>query len=118
MTIEWVRHVCLALPHVTESVKWDDNLVFCVDDKMFAAVRLEPGPVWLSFKCSAEAFAELTERRDIRPAPYLARAQWVALETPHALAQTELRRRLAEAHRIVFSKLPKRRREALAAATK
>jgi len=37
--------------------------------------------VSLSFKASPETFADLTERPNIIPAPYLARAQWVALET-------------------------------------
>jgi predicted DNA-binding protein (MmcQ/YjbR family) len=43
-----------------------------------------------SFKCSEETFAELTERPHIVPAPYLARAKWVALERPDAIAPDEL----------------------------
>src|SRR5437879_2274861 len=48
---------------------------------MFAITPLEPASVFLSFKASPETFVELTERADIIPAPYLARAQWVALQT-------------------------------------
>ena len=69
MTIDWIRDQCLALPHVTEDVKWEHDLVFSIGDKMFAAANLEPGDVWLSFKASPEVFAELSERPDIRPAP-------------------------------------------------
>jgi len=44
-------------------VKWGKRLVFKIGGKAFAAPALEPAPVWLSFKCSPEAFAELVERR-------------------------------------------------------
>jgi predicted DNA-binding protein (MmcQ/YjbR family) len=114
MDIEWVRRICLALPHATESVKWENDLVFCVESKMFAVAALEPGPVWLSFKCTPEVYAELLERPGIRPAPYLARAHWVSLETDSAIPPSELGVRLEEAYRIVFSKLPKKRQTALA----
>jgi hypothetical protein len=70
--------------------------------------------VCLSFKCSPETFAELCERPGVVPAPYLARAQWVGLETSGALANDELRESLAEAYRLVWERLPKGRREALA----
>jgi predicted DNA-binding protein (MmcQ/YjbR family) len=113
MTIEQVRRLCLAMPHAAESIKWENSIVFSVDGKMFAVAGLEPGPVWLSFKCSPEDYAELIERPEIRPAPYLARAHWVALETPHALSGKEIGRRLETAYKIVFAKLPGRRREAL-----
>ena len=116
MTLEWVRGVCLALPHAAESVKWGDNLVFTVDNKMFAVTGLEPDEIWLSFKCSPDVYAELIERIGVRPAPYLARAQWVALETHDALKRTDLEELLGEAYRIVFAKLPKKRREALGGA--
>jgi hypothetical protein len=69
--------------------------------------------VWLSFKCSGENFAELTERAGIIPAPYLARAQWVALETKEALRKEELSGLLREAYELVFAKLPKKRQRAL-----
>ncbi|MGO4881981.1 MAG: MmcQ/YjbR family DNA-binding protein [Bryobacteraceae bacterium] len=48
------------------------------------------------------------------PAPYLARSQWVALETEDALAPGEIKRLLEAAHRLVLEKLPKKARAALA----
>ena len=114
MTIDWIRDQCLALPHVTEDVKWEHNLVFSIGDKMFAAANLEPGDVWLSFKSSPEVFAELSESPGIRPAPYLARAQWLALEHPGALDARDLRRLLRQAYELVFSKLTKKRQRELA----
>jgi predicted DNA-binding protein (MmcQ/YjbR family) len=110
MNLNRMRRICLALPHAAESVKWENNLVFTVDGKMFAVAALEPGEIWASFKCSPEGYEELLERPGVRPAPYLARAQWVALETPNAMPDRELERRLGEAYAIVFDKLPKKRR--------
>lgn len=115
MNVDRVRRICLALPHAEESVKWGDNLVFTIDAKMFAVAALEPGPIWVSFKCSPEDYAELIDRPEIRPAPYLARAHWVALETRGALPASELDLRLEEAYRLVLAKLPKKRRLELTA---
>jgi predicted DNA-binding protein (MmcQ/YjbR family) len=113
MDIDWVREHCLSLPHTTEKLQWEDNLVFKVGGKMYAVVTLEPREIWISFKCSAEEFATLVERPAIIPAPYLARAQWVALETEDALSRDEIRRLLGDAHALIFAKLPKTVQEKL-----
>jgi predicted DNA-binding protein (MmcQ/YjbR family) len=116
MTIDWVRDRCLRLPNATEDVKWEHDLVFSIGGKMFAAVHLEPGETWLSFKCSAQDFAALVELPGCRPAPYLARAQWVAMEHPDALENQELERLLKRAYEIVLSRLPKKLQRELAVA--
>jgi len=113
MDIDWVREFCLSLPHTTEKIQWEDDLVFKVGEKMYAVVALDPGDHWISFKSSAEEFAELVDRPGVIPAPYLARAQWVALETEGALSRDEIRRLLADAHSLIFAKLPKRTQLAL-----
>ena len=61
MTVENVRKICLALPEVTEDVKWGNDLCFCIAGKMFAAMDLNP-PHSLGFKCTPDEFAELVER--------------------------------------------------------
>ncbi|HEY1924433.1 MAG TPA: hypothetical protein VGG58_04220, partial [Candidatus Acidoferrum sp.] len=71
-------------------------------------------PVWLSFKTSHENFALLIERQGVVPAPYLARAQWVALETREAIPAAELCILLRDAYDLVVAKLPKKARAALA----
>lgn len=113
MNIDWVRERCLSFPQAIEQIVWEGDLTFKVAGKMFAHTVLEPAAIWLSFKCSPETFAELTERNAIIPAPYLARAQWVALETKDALPPDELARLLREAYDIVVAKLPKKTRDAL-----
>jgi predicted DNA-binding protein (MmcQ/YjbR family) len=113
MDVEWLRKTCLAFPGATEQLQWGNDLLFKVGGKMFAVTPLEPAPVCLSFKASPEDFAELTERVDIIPAPYLARAQWVALQTRGALPLDELARLLRQSYDMVFAKLPKKAREAV-----
>jgi predicted DNA-binding protein (MmcQ/YjbR family) len=116
MNIEDIRQICLALPHATEIVQWGSDLVFKVAGKMFAVMPTEVAPVQLSFKCTPENFVELCERPGVIPAPYMARAQWVALEQLAAIPDGELGELLAESHRLVWEKLPKKTREQLASA--
>ncbi len=111
--IDWLRELCLSFPSATEQVTWGADLTFRVSGKIFAVTVLEPAKVWLTFKCSAENFAELTERDGIIPAPYLARAQWVALESKEALQKEELTALLRESYSLVFAKLPKKTQQAL-----
>ena len=113
MDVDWLRKYCLTLPHTTESVQWGADLVFKIAGKMYAVAALEPSGNWLSFKCSPEDFADLCERAGIIPAPYLARAQWVALQTEDALPRPELKRLLRNAYDLVFAKLPKKTQAAL-----
>jgi len=113
MNVDWLREVCLSFPGVTEQIQWGYDLLFKVGGKMFAVTPLEPAPVCLSFKASPQSFAELTERPNIIPAPYLARAQWVALQTRDALPAEELARLLRESYDMVFAKLPRKTHNAV-----
>jgi predicted DNA-binding protein (MmcQ/YjbR family) len=116
MDFDWLRRFCLALPHTTEQVQWEDALVFKVGGRMYAVANLEPGPVCLSFKCAQEEFAELIERPGILPAPYLARAHWAALTSPEALTRPEIEGLLRQAYELVFSRLPRKMQASLTAA--
>ena len=116
MNVDWLRELCLSFPGATEQIQWGYDLLFKVGGKMFAVTPLEPAPVCLSFKASPENFAELTERPNIIPAPYLARAQWVALQTRDALPSEELARLLRDSYDMVFAKLPKKTRDAVSSA--
>lgn len=113
MDIDWLRRLCLSFAHVTEQIQWGDNLVFKVGGKIFAVAPLEPAQNCLSFKCSDEDFAELIERPGIVPAPYLARAHWVALESDCPRDLAELEDLLRNAHMLVFAKLPRSLQEKL-----
>jgi predicted DNA-binding protein (MmcQ/YjbR family) len=113
MNIDWMRRYCMSLPHTTEQVLWGADLVFKIGGKMYAVMVLEPAPVALSFKCSPEDFAELTERPGIIPAPYSARYHWVALETVDALPVAELKPLIRKSYDMVLAKLPKKTQAAL-----
>ena len=113
MDLEFVRRYCKSLPHCTEQVQWGSDLVFKVGGKMFTVTATEPAKVCLSFKCSPEDFAELCERPGIIPAPYMARAQWVALESEDALNRTELKSYIRKSYDLVFAKLPKKTQAAM-----
>ena len=108
MEIEAIRKHCLKLPHATENIQWGNNLCFKVAGKLFAIVCLEPAPVRISFKCTPENFAELTEREGIIPAPYMARAHWAGLQELDTLQATELQQLISESYRVVFQRLPKK----------
>ena len=113
MDIDALRRYCLQFPHATENVQWGCDLCFKVDGKLFLVTPLEPAPVRLSFKCSAENFAELCERPGVRPAPYMARAQWISLEQLNTLPDPELRELIAESYQLVWERLPKKRQQEL-----
>ena len=119
MDAELARASLLTLPHVVETMQWGANLVFWAGDKaiggkMFALMNLDAGdgPV-ISFAAGAEHAAELCEREGLFPAPYLARAGWVAAERWDVLRAREWQEELEAAHGIVFSKLPARTRAVL-----
>ena len=114
MDIEFVRKFCLSLPHVTEDVQWESDLLFRIGNKMFVVVALDPASDHrMSFKCTPEVFAELTERDGIVPAPYVARYHWVALEGFDAISERELKPLLKNAYEMVRDKLPKKIKEGL-----
>ena len=119
MDAEKMRAMLLTLPQVVETMQWGANLVFWVGDKalggrMFAVVDLDGkgGPV-ISYAAGAERFAELVEQEGIVPAPYLARAYWVAAERWDVHRTAEWTREVTAAHALVAGRLPKRVREAL-----
>jgi len=116
MTLERLRETCLGLPGTTEQIQWGADLVFKVGGKMFCVACTEPGPdtVALSFKCDPDRFAELVEREGIRPAPYLARAKWVALDRFDTLPPRELSALIENAYALVVARLPKQAQRALA----
>jgi predicted DNA-binding protein (MmcQ/YjbR family) len=116
-SVESIRKLCLSFPHATEQVQWGYDLVFKIGGKMFAITPLEPALVFLTFKATDESFAELTERQGIIPAPYLARAKWVALEHAGAVSSQELSSLLRLSYDLVLGKLPKKTQERLASTT-
>jgi predicted DNA-binding protein (MmcQ/YjbR family) len=104
---EAIRKFCLDFPQATENLQWDDNLCFKITGKIFVILGLDNPR--LCFKCSPETFAELTEREDIRPAPYLGRYKWVMLDRMDALPWNELQEFIQQSYAMVVAKAPKKK---------
>jgi predicted DNA-binding protein (MmcQ/YjbR family) len=107
MNVESIRAYCMSFPEATEKLQWGDALCFKVRDKMFAVLGLDQ--VRLTFKCSPEIFAELIERQNIRPSPYLGRHNWVMLDRLDALRTDELQDMLRQSCEMVAAKAPKKK---------
>jgi predicted DNA-binding protein (MmcQ/YjbR family) len=120
MDAEGVREYLLELPHVVETMQWGANLVFWVGDKaiggkMFALLNLDDDQkAVLSFAAGPERYAELLETDGVVPAPYLARAYWVAIRHWGVFRRRELEELLNLGRSLVYDKLPKRTRDVLA----
>jgi predicted DNA-binding protein (MmcQ/YjbR family) len=82
---------------------------------MFALMNLDDGhKAVLSFAAGPERYPELLETDGVFPAPYLARAHWVAIQHWRVFRSTELEEHLEFARRLIYDKLPKKTRELLA----
>jgi predicted DNA-binding protein (MmcQ/YjbR family) len=120
MDNERIREICLALPHVAETLNWGHHLVYFVGDrdiggKMFAMTDLDgsgTGVLW--FHCGAERFHELQENEGIFASPYLARVHWVTVERWDVLRPREIEDELRRAHTLIYERLPKRTKAVLA----
>lgn len=74
MNSEMLRQICSSLATVTEDIKWRNDLVFSVGEKMFCVASPEP-PFSYSFKVPDWEFDELSNQEGFAPAPYIARAE-------------------------------------------
>ncbi len=101
----------LSLPAATLVRQWRDDSVAKVGGKIFCLLDRDPGEIWL--KVSDMGFELMTELPGIRPAPYFARAGWVAISSDSPLSDEEVRAYIVEAHRLVAEKLSRKTRAAL-----
>jgi predicted DNA-binding protein (MmcQ/YjbR family) len=105
MNVEEIRKYCLSFPGVTENIKWENHLCFCVGEKMFFVVNPDSHPVNGSFKTSDEHFEELITKEGLIPAPYLAKHKWVYFNGFHHLSTKEWKYFSKLAYQLVFDKL-------------
>jgi predicted DNA-binding protein (MmcQ/YjbR family) len=120
MDNERIREICMAMPHVCETVNWGHHLVYWAGDRdiggrMFASTDLDGSGVGvLSFHCGPERFHEMLEVEGIRPTPYSAKGFWVTLERWDALRPRQIEDELKRAYDLIFAKLPPRTKKILA----
>jgi predicted DNA-binding protein (MmcQ/YjbR family) len=108
MDVDSIRAFCLSFPKATEKLQWGDDLCFKVGGKIFAMLGLDDPR--LCFKCTPDTFAELIEREDIRPAPYVGRYKWVMLARLDAATDAELKDLIHQSYSMVSAKAPKKTR--------
>jgi predicted DNA-binding protein (MmcQ/YjbR family) len=113
MTVEDLMTICHRLKGVTTDIKWEDHLCFNVGEKIFLITSPDSIPPTASFKVTEEEFDRLTERRGITQARYFAKRQWVSVDDISRLNAHEWTHYLAESHRLVASKLTKKKRTEL-----
>lgn len=120
MDNERIREICLALPHVSETVNWGHHLVYWVGDraiggKMFALTDLDgTGTGVLLFHCGADRFHELLETDGLIASPYLAKAYWVTIMRWDVLSTRDYEEELRRAYALIYEKLPRRTKTILA----
>jgi predicted DNA-binding protein (MmcQ/YjbR family) len=105
----FARH-CASLPGVTLHEQWE-ALVAKVGGKVFALHGNASGGV--VFKVSELAFEGLSSLEGVGQAAYFAKRQWVDVSRGAALADTDVRRYIAESHHIVTGKLTRKARAEL-----
>jgi predicted DNA-binding protein (MmcQ/YjbR family) len=108
MNTDTIREFCLAFPQATEKLQWGDELCFKIKEKIFVMLGLDNPR--LCFKCAPETFAELIEREDVRPAPYVGRYKWVMLDRLDAVAWNELQELIRQSYEMVAAKGHNRRK--------
>jgi len=93
----------------TEEVQWEDHLLFKVGGKIFVISSLDnTSENLMSVKADPEVFEELIETEGIVPAPYLAKAKWIAVKRKCRLKPAELKALIKTSYNLVYEKLPKR----------
>lgn len=123
MDVEEARRLLLELPQVHETLQWGENLVFwagnkALGGKMFALIDLSGGHgAVISFAAGPTRAPELLEREGFFPAPYLARAHWVAVQRWDVLRRAEWKAEFRSAYAYVCDRLPARVRSATGLST-
>ncbi|WP_419804401.1 MmcQ/YjbR family DNA-binding protein [Terriglobus sp.] len=112
--LDEVRSALLALPRVAETLQWGGRLVFwtmdkAVGGKMFALADLDAvDRAVFAFAAGPQHMPRLLECDGVHPAPYLARAHWVACDHWQVLPLPQLIDEVCAAYDYVGSRMPTR----------
>jgi len=100
MKSEFIRDICLSFPDVKEDIKWGHDLCFLIKEKMFCVTGIE-GDFGVSLKVKDDEFEELTTRKDIIPAPYLARYKWIYIKDAGCFTASEWKYYLRQSYELI-----------------
>ena len=107
MTLDTIQSICKSLPGVTEDIKWENDLCFCIAKKMFCVATLTT-PLMVSFKVKDEEFDELSRSDGVIPAPYAARHKWVLVQDVNRFNKKEWKHYITQSYELIAMKLPKK----------
>lgn len=110
MTPSQFEAAALALPAATKVVQWGGARVFKIGGRIFAIAGLGGA---ISLKVTDLAYEVLVETGQAGPAPYLARAKWVAFDDLEGLDDGEVLGWLVTAHALVAARLTRLKRSEL-----
>ncbi len=116
MKIEAFNKFCSSLPQTTHVIQWGGAHVWKVAGKVFAIAGWsegeEPG---FTFKVSEGVYEMLRDHPGCRPAPYLASRgmTWIQRHQKAGLSDSELKKPIAQSHRLVARGLSKKKRREL-----
>ncbi len=114
MTPKQIDTFCSRLPATTRTVQWEGIVVFKIGGKMFCLIAPADHSVGrICFKSPPEHYDALSRSPGFRPAPYLARAKWVALDEPKVLTAPEMKAYIKRAHAVIAAALPKKKQAEL-----
>lgn len=112
-----LEQFCSNLQGAQFDLKWDSERTYCIAEKMFVVFcpdnKQSNDIKRVCFKVSPADFVALTDMEGIIPAPYLARYHWVSVESEKALSQKELEQLVKGSYDMVFSKLTKKKQQAI-----
>ncbi|TKB98826.1 MmcQ/YjbR family DNA-binding protein [Pedobacter cryophilus] len=113
MDIEGIRVICLEMRGASEDIKWENDLVFSVGQKMFCVVGLNQLPTTASFKVTDEEFEEISNWPNFKPAPYVAKYKWVLIEDITKMNKADWEKYIKQSYNLVKDKLSKKLRKQL-----
>src|SRR5471032_1104708 len=114
MTPKQIDTFCRSLPAATRTVQWEGVTVFKVGGKMFCLIAPPDHSVGrICLKCPTEHYDALSRAEGFRPAPYLARAKWVAVDDLQVLTPAEMKAYIKRAHAVIAAALPKKKQAEL-----
>ena len=114
MHIEEFRDFCLALPHTSEHMPFDDKtLVFKVMGKMFALAGIEDFKSF-NVKCDPAVAEDLRDKyQSVRPGYHMNKKHWNTIDITGELDERQLKHWIRHSYELVVSKLPKKVRESM-----
>jgi predicted DNA-binding protein (MmcQ/YjbR family) len=114
MDIEHYRELCLSLPHVTEDMPFDENvLVFRIGGKIFTLLDINDFES-VNLKCDPERAIELREQHaGIQPGYHMNKKHWNTVRTDGSVDDRLIVELVKHSYDLVFKSLPLSKRKEL-----